>query len=259
MPITTIFLRQDLTNRLVQEAYGGFDELSAEWEETVKTSPLFPEPKQRSTIYRWLIKGVPAGTDTSEFQMIALCALLDVDPLILFDFEKNGFFSKFAKLRRLIQLGKYSLGGLAPLLELLSPDDVWPSERIAKLCYGRSWFSHQFKNAEDWNSADYILVKVQFIEQLKSHPLAVHIAYRRTTSPDTMWRYYGSVLAMDGELKLYNENGDYQTMEQVNPGEIQFRTYFGGRPVEWRIVSLHDFSIEKDYPFNDMKIIGFNW
>lgn len=259
MPINTILLKQDLTNRLVQDIYGGFNELSAEWEDVVKINPLFPEPKQRSTIYRWLLKGVPVGKGTSEFQMIALCALLDVDPLILFDFEKNGFFSKFAKLRRLIQLGKYSLGGLAPLLELLNPDEIWPSERIAKICYKRSWFSHQFKNGESWSSADYILVKVQFNEKLKSHPLAVHIAYRRTTSPDTMWRYYGSVLSIDGMLELYNENGDFQTMVQVRPSEIQFRTYFGARPVEWRIVSLHSFVVEKEYPFNDMTIIGFNW
>lgn len=74
-----------------------------------------------------------------------------------------------------------------------------------------------------------------------------------------MWRYYGTVLAIERKLELYNESGDYQFMEQVEDDEIRFRTYFGGRPVEWRIVSLHEFSVEKVFPYNDMTTIGFNW
>ena len=74
-----------------------------------------------------------------------------------------------------------------------------------------------------------------------------------------MWRYYGTVLADDQKLKLYNEGGDYQQMQQVENDEIRFRTYFGGRPVEWRIVSLHDFLCTYELPFNDKKTIGFDW
>jgi len=48
-------------------------------------------------------------------------------------------------------------------------------------------------------------------------------------------------------------------MERIEEDEIRFRTYYGGRPVEWRVVSLHEFEISKEFPFNDMKTIGFNW
>gem|GEM_PF-4238038 len=74
-----------------------------------------------------------------------------------------------------------------------------------------------------------------------------------------MWRYYGTVLAHDGAIDLYNEGGLHLKMAQADQGIISFRTYFGGRKVEFKIVSLHDFEIEIDFPNNDMSIVGFNW
>jgi len=74
-----------------------------------------------------------------------------------------------------------------------------------------------------------------------------------------MWRYYGTVIAVDGQLILYNESGGHQEMRQAENNEIRFRTYYGGRPVEWRIAGLHDFSTELEMPYNDMNTIGFNW
>lgn len=255
----TIFLRQKLTAKLVHNIYGGFDELAAEWEDRASDQPNFPKPKQRSSIYRWLPNGVPTKQEGSNLQFFGFCALLDVDPLAIFDYERNGYFSKFAKIRQMIYYGQRALGGLAPLLEMYRPNDIWPSDEIARICYGHPWFANEFTNSEDWSSTDYLLVKVKFSQPIRSAPRAVHVAYRRVGVPDTMWRYYGTVLAIDGKLELYNESGDYQHMEQVEGDGICFRTYFGGRPVEWRIVSLHEFSVEKVFPYNDMTTIGFNW
>jgi hypothetical protein len=74
-----------------------------------------------------------------------------------------------------------------------------------------------------------------------------------------MWRYYGTVLSVDSKLELYTESGDYQSMRQMSEDEIRFRTYYGGRPVVWRVASLHEFIMEMEFPFNDMRTIGFNW
>jgi hypothetical protein len=74
-----------------------------------------------------------------------------------------------------------------------------------------------------------------------------------------MWRYYGTVIAVDGRLDLYNEAGGHQHMPQADKNEIRFRTYYGGRDVEWRVASLHEFSADFEFPFNDMSTIGFNW
>jgi len=257
--VLPIFLRQKLTAALIHNIYGGFEALSADWEDRSREQPQFPHPIQRTSCYRWLQKGVPTKKEGPNLQFFGFCALLDVDPLAIFDYERNGYFSKFAKIRQMIYYGQRAMGGLAPLLEMYRPGDVWPSDEIARICYRHPWFAHEFTNSADWSSSDYLLVKIKFSQPIQLTPRAVHIAYRRVGVPDTMWRYYGTVLAIERKLELYNESGDYQFMEQVEDDEIRFRTYFGGRPVEWRIVSLHEFSVEKVFPYNDMTTIGFNW
>lgn len=260
-----IFLRQDLTARLVHEMHGGFDELTAAWEEKADEQSAFPKPRQRSTIYRWLVEGIPFKRSFSkkdqnhDFQIFALCSLLDVDPLAILDYRKNGYFSHFSKFRTLFYYGFQELDGFAHLIEMYRPDDVWPSENIARIFYGRLWFSHQFANADSWKFSDYLLVKVNFYSPIYNRPRAVHIAYRRLGVSDTMWRYYGTVLLREGIIELYSESGDFQSMGQAIEDEIKFRTYYGGGSVEWKIASLHDFHIAQKFPCDDSKIIGFNW
>lgn len=263
-----IFLRQEVTSRLVHELHGGFEGLAAAWEEAADQRPDFPRAKQRATIYRWLPYGVPVKkynffslrrNPVLDLQIFAFCSLIDVDIMSIFDFHRNGYFSQFAKIRRLIALGHQALDEYAPLLAMFAPAETWPSNDISSLCYGRNWFSYEFTNVDEWRSLDYILLKINFLRAPASNPRAVHIAYRRAKTRDTMWRYYGTVIAIDGRLELYNEGGDFQSMPQRSIEEIVFRTYYGGRPVEWRIASIHEFSIELEYPFNDMSVIGFNW
>jgi hypothetical protein len=255
-----IFLRQDLVSRLIHDRYaGGVDELASKWEGLVATRPGFPSARGRASIYRWLDDGVPTRGADAGLHVFGLCALLDVDLLSIFDYERNGYFSKFAKLRQLIYARASSIGGLATFMAMYRPGDNWPSDAIASACYGRRWFAYQFTNEDAWQSNDYVLVKVRFAEKVGGQPRAAHVAYRRVRVPDTMWRYYGTVIAVDGHLELYNESGGHQRMQQVDEEEIRFRTYYGGRPVEWRVASLHDFSVALEMPFNDMNTIGFNW
>jgi hypothetical protein len=74
-----------------------------------------------------------------------------------------------------------------------------------------------------------------------------------------MWRFYGTVISLGDKLELYNEGGYHRDMPSLGKGKICFRTYFGGRPVEFRIVSLHDFDYSLTCPFNDKSVIGFEW
>lgn len=90
-------------------------------------------------------------------------------------------------------------------------------------------------------------------------PRAVHIAYRRKISPVTMWRFYGTVLCIDNELRLYSESGAFQTMPQVEADEIRFRTYFVGCEVELRTASLNEFTVDTTVPHNDTSTVGFEW
>jgi hypothetical protein len=241
--------------------------MAGAWEAEAKERKEFGEPRQGQTIYRWVSDGVPvkgdfASADRSKHfdnQIFAFCSLLDVDPLAIFDYDRNGYFSSFAKIRQLIYMGSRWLGGLAPLLEMYRPADAWPSDQIAKKYFKRNWCSEEFTNEDYWKTTDYILLKIKFTIPVLSKPRAIHIAYRRVGVPDTMWRYYGTVTLVDSRLDLYNESGTHQSMRQVANDEIRFRTYYGGRPVVWRVASLHDFKLDREFPFNDMTTIGFNW
>jgi len=244
---------------LIEQRHGSFDVFAAVWEERI-TQRTTGTKVSRSTLYRWLADGVPSLTNGSHHRFFTLCGLLDVDPLSIFDFHRNGYFSEFGRLRQLIYYGRKALGGIATVIDMYRPNDVWPSEAIAHEYFGHGWRANHLTNKNDWNNATYILLETRFSNCQSRQPRGVHIAYRRCVTPmvDTMWRYYGTVLAIDGRIELYSESGAFQETPQANNGEIQFRTYFGGRPVEWRIASLHEFSMQAA-PSDDDAVVTFTW
>lgn len=250
----SIYIREKIASPLVEQIYGSFEGLVAEWESRASASRNFPRPRQRSSVYRWVKEGVPSRGD----QIVALSALLDADPLCLFDYERNGYFRQFAAIRRKLQLGLAATGVLRPLFKVYMPGPHWPSNELIEVCYRRPWHGEEFDNAAHWRNRDYGLVRCAFRDVVDA-PRAVHIAYRRVGSPDTMWRFYGTVLAIDGQLELYSESGAFQTMDQTQPNEIRFRTFFGDRHVEFRTASLHAFDVHTDVPMNDRSTIGFEW
>ena len=254
-----LLLRQELINALARDAYGGFEGLADAWYMKNLESPDFPPAKNRASLYRWAREGVPVTGVQATNQLFAFCALLDVDPLAVLDYEKIGYFKRFAFLRHKVQLGLASLVGLAPIVEMYGPSAHWPSDDIAMRCYGRCWRRHEFVNESQWHSNDYALIRLRFAMPVLRRPRAALIAYRRLDSPDTMWRVYGWVVGVEGRLALYDEAGRHQSMNGDDPDEMQFRTYFGGRLVEFRVASLHDFESTIEFPFNDKSGIGFEW
>jgi hypothetical protein len=175
------------------------------------------------------------------------------------DYERMGYFSNFAKLRQLIYMSDIVLDSIGPLFELYRPSTEWPSSKLARTYFGRDWHSEVFSNADKSAADQYALITANFSTDHSIFPKAVHIAYRRLRTLDTMWRYYGTVISIGKELRLYSESGAHRTMPAVNEREIRFRTYFGARAVEFKLVSLHHFEFDRRYPFDDPHTIGFEW
>jgi hypothetical protein len=127
--------------------------------------------------------------------------------------------------------------------------------------WGRPWHTEEFDNTIEHKSHSYALLKFNFSKPSNGNPRAVHIAYRRwsTRESDSMWRYYGTVIAIDDRIELYNENAVHLKMHRSNDDLIEFRTFFGGRRVQFKVASLHAFAMEKLYPFDNMSVIGFDW
>lgn len=251
-----IFVRRQVTEALANFRFGGLEQLSADWEDHAATHPEFPKPRRRTALYNWLSNGVPTRGD----QMMAFSAMLDVDPLAIFDYERNGYFKNFSQIRRMLQLGLEATGFLSPLFRVYRPGFDWPEDGEIAHLFGRPWHGEEFDNSEHWKSRDYGLVRAVFQEPFDPvEPRVIHVAYRRKNSPDKMWRFYGTVICVNGQLELFSESGAYQHMDQVEPNEIRFRTYFGEREVEFRTASLHAFDVDTTVPHNDKSTIGFEW
>lgn len=255
----TIFLNREIVVELAHTWFGGFDQLATDWEALSELDPALPRTRSRTALYRWLSDGVPVKSGADRYLFLVLSGLLDVDPLCIFDFERNGYFSKFTKIRQLIYLGDPGRTSLAPVFDLYRPGEHWPSDTLARMYLRMEWKAHVFSNENFLSQNDYDLIKLDFDHGYATSPKAMHIAYRRMNFPDRMWRYYGCVIAYKGSLRLYSESGDFQFMNSIKEREVRFRTYFGGRLVQFKIVSLHDLKFDLDVPFSDTSVIGFEW
>lgn len=265
-----LHFRQDAISLVLADRHDTLEGVANGWAAIVEERPKdFPPAPSRSTIHDWVKNGFPSikresakgKTNLRYFQALAFCGLLDVDPLAIFDLERNRFASRFAAIRRAIYFGPGALGAYSPLFELYQPNIEWPSDQLAEQFWGRHWFNFTFSNEHEFQSQDYALIKVRFAEEGTRLPRAVHMAYRRWDSRDTdpMWRFYGSVIGVEDRLELINEGGRHEISRKAKDCDIQFRTYFGGRKVEFKIASLHSFENDIEFPCNDMSIIGFNW
>jgi hypothetical protein len=258
-----VFLREEPTRTLIRKRKKTLEKVAYEWGAPCD-APVhdYPPAPSRSTIYKWITEGFPSiETGPSRYQLLAFCAQLDADPLALFDYQRNGYFSRFAKLRTALQRGAGALGALAPLLDLYRPDEEWPCSGLAHWIWQKPWSYRTFDNLGEHNSTSYARINIHFNEQTGGDPRAVHLAYRRwnVKQIDPMWRFYGTVIAIGDNLELYTEGGIHQKMHRASDDVISFRTYFGGRPVEFKLASLHSFSIDHEFPFDDMSVIGFDW
>jgi hypothetical protein len=226
----------------------GVDGLVSDWAAEYEANDKFPQPRTRSSIYTWLNKGAPPGTDA----VLGLAAMLDTDPLTIFDFEQNGYFDRFNKLREQIYFHISGGGRFRSILDLMAPRQFWPNDGLAERFYRRPWYKEDFGHRADGECNHYADVQVTFKESTRFAPRCIHIAYQRTNSRDKLWRYYGTVQKFRGRTRLFSESGAYveEVDSQSMDSSFVFKTYFGATPVEFRVASLHAFSCEVAFPAN---------
>jgi hypothetical protein len=247
-----LFLDSGIVEELIRDKFGSVDGLVGHWS---VDSSNDGKSRERAAVYRWLQQGIPAKEGT----IFSFCALLDADPVSLIDYNRIGFFSKFYQIRKAIQIGLLSKGPISPIYEMYMPSREWPSNLIASKYYGRNWHTVDFDNKDFANEGQYALIEAIYPQDITKSVRCIHISYRRTKPKEEMWRPYGWVVRFSNNLRLYSESGDYQTCRALEPNNIKFRTYFGGRAVEFRLASLHAFEYQKHYPVSPDGSIGFEW
>lgn len=252
--MAAIPIRDELTLALIRQRYGSVDNLVVEWEHRVATTwRRQGECRERSTIYRWLKHGVPAGDDG----IFALAALLDIDPVSLVAIDHDYVAKRYGKERRLFRLNRPSRTPLASLWPLYAAETGWPNDRLAQVFYGRRWHVEDFTHDATANTNVY--AALIFRDHAASAPIiprTYHFAYRRMGVSDRMWRPYGVVIGFAAEVVLISEAGSYQVAERGDR-PVTAETYFGPGPAEFRVTSLHPFDLTPEIPSAQQNCVRF--
>lgn len=167
-----VYLRPEFTRKLARQRYETVDGMATRWSPPDGSDKDdYPPQPSESTIQSWITNGFPSKlTGRGRYSLLAFCAQLDVDPLALFDFQRNGYFSHFGRIRKAVQRGVGALGGFGPLFELLEPDQEWPSNCLAKKIWGRDWFIEEFDNTQEYKLNSYALLDFNFEKTQREIP-----------------------------------------------------------------------------------------
>ncbi|WP_157075209.1 hypothetical protein [Erythrobacter sp. AP23] len=235
-----------LTFELFEQKFGGIENFAEEWSIHALRHEGTANPSRSSkTIYKWIANGMPKAEDT----FLSFFGALDADPISLIDLEKSQFRKHFGRLRQAILLGGINIGGFRPLMYLLRPSPQWPDETLTGKYFRRRWATQDFLHeAEHVKNLD-VTIRIQGDpEQPREWPRAFHVAYRRLTNADGLWRPFGTILTRNSEAILVHENGAIgnAALGFGSGHRIDFKTFFGPSPAEFRVASLHPFEATLD-------------
>lgn len=227
---------------IISTRFGSVDGLLVEWEARSRDKRgAVSYPKNRSTIYRWIDKGLPSRADA----VFEFCGLLDVDLVAILDLDRSGIRRDFAAIRRSFQSGRARESALQPLFEMYLPGQHWPPKQLAERYYDRPWWFVDFEHDPNQLANVYALLEMAVPDSIgHDKPIGFHIAYRRKGAADHMWRPYGFILRQNERVQLFSESGDFQ--ERSNQEEksiVRVETFFGSGPAEFRLASLHEFAL----------------
>lgn len=246
-------LKSDLTHSLFDEKFGGIENFADAWSKTAKKGSEQSSARSAKTIYKWLAKGFPKNEET----FFSFFGVLGVDPFSLVDLDKSQFRKHFGVLRQAILLGGINIGGFRPLLYVLKPSPQWPESMLVEQHYGRDWTTRDLAHeATEIRNVDVTLRIEGTGEYPVPWPRAYHIAYRRLSNADGLWRPFGTVITRNSEAILVHENGSMKQIEMPyrSKHQVAFKTFFGPSPAEFRIASLHPFEIKLD-PYDDPEVL----
>lgn len=237
-----IFVEIDIVQRIFEERFGGLQNFVDDWfEKEIQYLGERKSSRDASTIYAWLKNGLPSQRDT----IFGFFGMLGVDPVSVIDLDRSGLPRKFGLLRAAFMVGGgATAGGFAPLFEIYRPATNWPDGGIASRFFKREWSVQEF--AHDALNVSNIYATV-FIDTSQDrpnrHPNAFHIAYRRKSNADGLWRPFGTIIDRERETILIHENGNLQRVSKsaTYSRMLAFKTYFGPAPAEFRLASLDGF------------------
>jgi hypothetical protein len=214
----------------------------------------------RSTVSRWLSSRAPALPGTAS-QAVALAALLDIDPLTLFNTSAQDFGKLCVRLHRAARSGDWE--HLHPAFEFAgsycTPDEDWPPTSVSKF-FNRDWHIRDFPVSPSDVGVGYATLEVvargvdaaAVEEPLDGPPPSRvwHVAFRDTASvvPQS-WRPHGALIYTEGRLRIASLRGfvmddvvtDAGTARTSGTPRAQIQVWIGAHSGVLRVASLHPF------------------
>jgi len=240
-------IRRELVGRLVT-GRGGTSGVLARWPRE--------EAPHRGTLLRWLNGDrLPQSSN----QLLALSGALDVDPCALWELESRTVDKAMALLT--VALRERRWHKLYPALSFVShfsgPVLEWPPANIARDYFHRDWCCADFRHtAEPSNRNTFKQILLHSAHPQGFHdPHVFHFAWREAEIATSAWRPYGFIEISPSEstLRLVQFVGRLQEIPmQKEATAISVETFFGPRPAEFRVASLHSFSCQLDAPMSDL-------
>ena len=202
-------------------------------------------PPNRSTILRW-VRGetLPRGRD----DLLGLAGALDLDPFALWRINATTFTTLCERMFAASLTGSWPrlLPALSFLDGFVRSSRDWPAAPFARRYFGRDWVAADHRHASP-DGQDYF--KAFALEPGAPPDAGVdqvwHFAWR--PAPPDAWRPYGFVRRTESELRLYAFSGNTATAaiaEGAPYPRCCVETWIGRGPAEFRIASLHQFSMK---------------
>ena len=202
----------------------------------------------RSTLNRWLNGALPK---TSELTL-RLAQALDVDPFALWDLAPDTYPRLCQSLAHALiwRRGSHPHPALTSLKDMIMPAERWPPSSVVKVGARRSWAHRDFLHDRTQRNT-YAAVHLS-PRARRSRPLVWHFAYRDTGGlPSPIWHPYGFVKMANTSAWLFTFNG--LTGETSGVGDaLRVDTWFGEGAAEFRVASLHEFTLEVSVPAVDV-------
>ena len=249
-------LHEDLVQARIAQRFRTVPNLVEAWRDRVEAGDQRKgKAASLKTVYRWLQEAaMPSKPDA----VFGLAAALDIDPVTLFDIRNDAFPELYARERRLFQMGATYHTPLSPFRALYLTSAEWPGNDVANTYYGRLWQHRHFLHDPATASNVYAAFYLEASMKDQSRPVAYHFAYRRTGDPEEPWRPYGTVIGYDGEVLLFSDRADRQWMsDSRSPAMVVAETYFGAGSAEFRVASLHGFTLDVIAPSREDGALRF--
>ena len=240
-----VLLRSLVARRLP----GGWSELQDRWvaSDTSQRGAAGHAP-HRSTMHRWTQGQMPRTAG----DLLRLCGLLDVDPLVLLRLPPSDETGALERLARAYIHGRWQPPALEFLHDFLGRRSVWPPPGLAREHFGRDWHVHDFSHDPVHGANQYAMVRIlppSGAPWPTGKPLVWHFAYRHERLFGRRWLQYGVVSRVGRRVTLLHINGHEGASElQSEEDVVQVQTWFGPGEAVFRVASLHGFALGVVFP-----------